>query len=753
MITEKGRPASGPNHKLPGQEFTGPLLAKSIDQGVCVCGMAGAPGAPGHSRCGDTFQDAATFADVPTVTPTARDTVTVAEQWLTMLYGQEPDGLIWIGGQADGFGGRTFTNPRAAALYAADLDARGGTGVYHRLSTLNPGVEAGRGKVEDSATVPGLAMDLDILGPNHKGNAYPPSEQALTELLAAAELPQPTAWINSGGGRYPYWLLADPASVRDDAARARVADLSRQLHEHVIAVAAGMGWKVDNTSDLARIYRLPGTTNRKTDPVQASVVDTSGPTYALVDLERAIGSVAARRRTKRVSSTAPDSMADLFSAPVYPQSERRLFTTQEAADFCRPAMDALRSARDGEINVRLNDAAKLLSHFTGVFWGEQEARYWLLDALGSTAYDGRTWRAEDTIDSAFRSSLGDWRAERRPEVPGQPGQVPGQPDPVRVNTLRERMRARLHTRDSLDTIEPPTPLIDGVLDKGTIALLSGKFGSYKSFTSIAWACCIATGTPWEGLEVVTPGPVLYVAAEGCSGLRSRIRAWEIGQYEGRRISPDRLAVYNGRVKLTDADEMTVLGEFITELRPVLVVIDTLHQCAPGTDENSSRDMGVVLGAVAELRERYGVTVLMDHHTGHSGERARGSSALEDDVDTSWVISLADPESRAAENQRTLKHRKAKDRELLADRPILLRSVPESGSAYVESGTVTPNALMPDGLVALKVIEWLDDLGVPVSAGRDACRTALKAGGHTVPRNDVLAEAVRRRKAEAWAGQG
>lgn len=311
-----------------------------------------------------------------------------------------------------------------------------------------------------------------------------------------------------------------------------------------------------------------------------------------------------------------------------------------------------------------------------------------------------------------------------------------------------RMRARLYSRSRLDDIPPPVPLIDGVLDAATIAFLSGRFASYKTFVSVAWACSIATGVPWFGREVTTPGPVLYIAGEGCNGLLGRIEAWEEAHNGGQQIPDGRLYVYDGRINLGDTEyggDVGFLTDVIRQLRPVLVVIDTLHKCAPGMDENSSKDMSIILDVAAKLRETFGVTILFNHHTGHAGTHSRGSSSIEDDADTVW-LTIRDDET-GPDVQRTLVHRKVKNGATLPDIPIILKSA--AGDVYVTEGMVD---LLPGGLAADTVVEWLDDLGVPVSAGRGACRMALAADGRKV-RNDILGEAIRRRKKAAQDSEG
>src|SRR4029077_20878232 len=55
---------------------------------------------------------------------------------------------------------------------------------------------------------------------------------------------------------------------------------------------------------------------------------------------------------------------------------------------------------------------KVLSHFVPEFWSRPEAEAFLDHALKDTAYDGKTWKAENTIESAFRSAADDWKADR-----------------------------------------------------------------------------------------------------------------------------------------------------------------------------------------------------------------------------------------------------------------------------------------------------------------------------------------------------
>ncbi|MGH3536846.1 MAG: bifunctional DNA primase/polymerase [Pseudonocardiaceae bacterium] len=96
--------------------------------------------------------------------------------------------------------------------------------------------------------------------------------------------------------------------------------------------------------------------------------------------------------------------------PIFEQANERKFTREQAWENCRPHLERLANAVDGEINNRLNNAAKFLSHFGEEFWLWERAEQALLDALAHTAYDEATWHAESTIASAYSSRGRDWTA-------------------------------------------------------------------------------------------------------------------------------------------------------------------------------------------------------------------------------------------------------------------------------------------------------------------------------------------------------
>ena len=191
-----------------------------------------------------------------------------------------------------------------------------------------------------------------------------------------------------------------------------------------------------------------------------------------------------------------------------------------------------------------------------------------------------------------------------------------------------RKRVAYDSDAAIQMIAQQRWLIDQIIPVDAFGVIYGPSGAYKSFCAMDMSACIASAMNWHGNDVDEPGHVLYIGAEGASGLHLRKKAWEIRNQ--RQLS--NLAILGMAVTINSDDHNSLIGlceELVEELdQPIrLIVIDTLARSFQG-EENSATDMGDFVNACDHIREVTGATILVVHHSGKDAEKgARGSSAL------------------------------------------------------------------------------------------------------------------------------
>ena len=303
------------------------------------------------------------------------------------------------------------------------------------------------------------------------------------------------------------------------------------------------------------------------------------------------------------------------------------------------------------------------------------------------------------------------------------------------------LAGQLLTRSALRNLPDPEPLVDNVLDQGTVALLYGKWGSGKSFAALDWAASVATGRPWQG-RTTERRPVLYVAAEGAFGLKGRLDAWETGWHVD--IPDGSLDVLPHPVNLTHAIEVANLAALIEWNGYGLVVLDTLARCMVGADENSAKDCGQVVDVLTRLRERTpdgrGV-ILGVHHAGKDGKTFRGSSAFEAGADTVYAVALDGPVI-------TLERAKRKDGPLADLHRLRLSKVEGTVSAVLENVSPGGETNTRAGLILSQLASHFGDRGASTSQLLDVCEqskaTVHRALSDLVKRGDIINTGTDRR---------
>lgn len=145
---------------------------------------------------------------------------------------------------------------------------------------------ASRLRQGDCAGIPGVWLDVDVVGGPTNRSSAAPDKGAAADL--AASILEPSLLVDSGYGMQAWWLFdGGPWMLAGDDDRLE----ARRLEAGCIqAHRSKVDWKIDSVHDLARLMRLPGTMNGKDSRHHQPVaVLHEGPRYARGRLVDAFG--------------------------------------------------------------------------------------------------------------------------------------------------------------------------------------------------------------------------------------------------------------------------------------------------------------------------------------------------------------------------------------------------------------------------------------------------------------------------------
>lgn len=198
--------------------------------------------------------------------------------------------------------------------------------------------------------------------------------------------------------------------------------------------------------------------------------------------------------------------------------------------------------------------------------------------------------------------------------------------------------------DAIESLPDTKPLIHGsdpsncIIPQESIGMLVAPPKTGKSFLALSWALAVANGSDWLDYKV-EGGPVVYfTGGEGTSGWKKRVRAAKAHM----GIDRTKYGFYMRKtmVDLRDTTMVDIIADKFQamNLRPRMIIIDTLHRHTPGSDE-MVKDMGQFLGNCSRLLELTDKgTVLIIHHPNKAdSEDPRGSGSLDGYLDYSMVL--------------------------------------------------------------------------------------------------------------------
>jgi hypothetical protein len=187
-------------------------------------------------------------------------------------------------------------------------------------------------------------------------------------------------------------------------------------------------------------------------------------------------------------------------------------------------------------------------------------------------------------------------------------------------------------------------LVDGLLPESGTGLISGQWGTYKTFAALDLSGAVMAGLAFIDYPVARRGGVLFIASEGAFEIPVRLEAVltekfpDVGRVPFAWVSecPRLLAPGAGNVLAAIACRAAARMKSDFELPLALIIIDTLVDAAgfakPG-DENDAAVNQIIMGRLADLARQTGALVLGIDHFGKAVETGtRGSSAKEGRAD-------------------------------------------------------------------------------------------------------------------------
>ena len=213
-----------------------------------------------------------------------------------------------------------------------------------------------------------------------------------------------------------------------------------------------------------------------------------------------------------------------------------------------------------------------------------------------------------------------------------------------VSTWKPAVHFKGHSLNDLRNLPQREWLVEGLLAKGESVMIRGPSGAGKTFVAIDLIKSLLTYQPWMDEHAINPDgdetlTVAYATNEGTRALANRFESALGGQ-----IDTPGLQVFIDVPQLFDQDGESGVIQFMEdylaqyESTPDVLVIDTLSAATVGAEENSAKDMNVVMNAVKQIQADWDCSVILLHHDGKHTGQERGSTVLRASMDLVLAVS-------------------------------------------------------------------------------------------------------------------
>ena len=166
-------------------------------------------------------------------------------------------------------------------------------------------------------------------------------------------------------------------------------------------------------------------------------------------------------------------------------------------------------------------------------------------------------------------------------------------------------------------------VVEGLIARGSVNIAAGDSGLGKSPLFYQLGLCVAAGIPWLNFAT-TKGIVVYVDFENAE-LNSRGLREALVKHLRLGTCPDNF--------LTHFGEKFDLHRVVREVKPALVIIDSLRSHKPEAEEKNGQAASF-LSQLRNLARETDTAFLLVHHTRKPNEQ--DTSALEDTSAIRWL---------------------------------------------------------------------------------------------------------------------
>jgi AAA domain-containing protein len=613
---------------------------------------------------------------------------------LCLFHGDRPWPLVAINGETRDIKiadmEKSETREQEAVAWATNVNAAG-YGIYFGINPLKEPVGR-KAKKEHVLEARWLWADCDP--PDGLGGTELEAwrDAKLAELqIGKVDVPPPTLIVDSGRGLWGFWRLRTPEPVDGLGPQTdRVESFARGL-------ARAFG--ADHCHNIERIARLPGFVNSKT-AARARVLEYHAERdCGLEDLPQ-----APLRQTEDAKTSA-EELGELIDDDAAQDAVKRYLTNSaplavEGKSGRETTMVVLQRCQD--FGCSLATSIKLMEEL----WNDRCSPPW---DLGEIAYTLRGLRRNDPIGCEHPATI----ERKRSALIAKHSEPIGQDlSPQGVAAFAEKYPLRYHG-DS-DDGQLKKWLVDKALPEVGVALLSGQWGSYKTFLAFDLVAAVMIKGSFAGRGVKRQGAVLFIAAEGQDEVRPRLQGVVRAKIQTalKTLSESHPPIDRADLPFAWCEQSPRLatGELaLAELRDLvrkasdgllrrtgiplgLIVIDTLMSAAGFKDANDWAEAQRVMNLLRVVAREFGALVLVVDHFGKDENKGTAGAMNKEGAADAVLAALATKGTGGKVTNTRLALRKVRGGKQGVEIPYWTRTVPLGTDA-------------DGGIIDTLVIDW------------------------------------------------